>query len=56
MSLDACLLLASVPLPLQLLRELERWRLLVRSGRPVPASLPRLLFPVPHRTLDDVGN
>ena len=55
-SLDARRLRSSAPLPLQLLRELVRWRLLVRSGRPLPASLPRFLLPIPHCTLDDVGN
>ena len=56
MSLDRRLLRASAPLSLQLLRELERGRLLVRSGLPLPASLPRLLLPVLHRTLDNVKN
>ena len=55
-SLDARRLHASAPLPLQLLRELVRWRLLVRSGRPLPAPLPWLLLPVPRRTLDNVGD
>ena len=55
-SLDSRLLRASAPLSLQLLRELERGRLLVRSGLPLPASLPRLLLPVLHRTLDNVKN
>ena len=38
-SLDARRLRVSAPLPLQPLRELERWGLLVRSGRPLPAPL-----------------
>ena len=54
--LDIRLLRASEPLSLQLLRELERGRLLVRSGLPLPAPLPRLLYPVHRRTLDDVMN
>ena len=44
-SLDVRLLLASAPLSLQLLRELQRGRLLGRSGLPLPAPLPRLLLP-----------
>ena len=55
-SVDARRLRASAPLPLQPLRELERWGLLVRSGRPLAAPLPRLLLPVPRCTLDDLGN
>ena len=55
-SLDARLLCASAPPPLLLLRGLGRWGLLVRSGRPLPAPLPWMLLPVPHRTFDDVGN
>ena len=55
-SLDIRLLRASVPLSLQFLRKLERGRLLVRSGLPLPVPLPRLLLPVHHRTLDDVMN
>ena len=55
-SLDARRLRASAPLPLQPLRELGRWGLLVRSGRPLPAPLPRLLLPVPRRALNDVRN
>ena len=54
MSLDARLLRASATLSLQLLRELGRGRLLVRSGRPLPALLPRLLVPAHHSTLGDV--
>ena len=53
-SLDIRLLRASTPLSLQLLQELERGRLLVRSGLPLPAPLPRLLLPAHRRTLDDV--
>ena len=55
-SLDTRLLRTSAPLSLQLLRELERGRLLVRSGLPLPAPLLRLLLPVLHRMLDDVKN
>ena len=55
-SLDCRLLRASALLLLQLLRELVKWELLVRSGLPLPASLPRLSLPVPRCTLDDVGN
>ena len=54
MSLDVRLLRASAPLSLQLLWELQRGRLLVRSGLPLPAPLSRLLLPAHHRTLRDV--
>ena len=54
MSLDVRLLRASAPLSLQLLRELQRGRLLGRSGLPLPAPLPRLLLPAHHSTLCDV--
>ena len=40
-SLDVRLSRASAPLSLQLLRELQRGRLLGRSGLPLPAPLPR---------------
>ena len=53
-SLDARLLSASAPLSLQLLRGLGRGRLLVHSGRPLPAPLPWLLLPAHHSTLGDV--
>ena len=53
-SLDVRLLLASAPLSLQLLRELQRGGLLGRSGLPLPAPLPRLLLPAHHSTLCDV--
>ena len=53
-SLAARLVRASAPLSLQLLRELERGRLLVRSGHPLPAPLPRLPLPAHHSTLCDV--
>ena len=53
-SLDISLLRASSPLSLQPLRELERGRLLGRSGLPLPAPLPRLLLPAHHSTLGDV--
>ena len=55
-SLDCRLLRASALPLLQLLRELERWELLGRSGLPLPAPLPRLSLPIPRRTLDDVEN
>ena len=45
---------ASAPLSPQLLRELGRGRLLVRSGLPLPAPLPRLPLPAHHSTLCDV--
>ena len=56
MSLDCRLLRASALPLLQLLWELEKGELLGRSGLPLPAPLPRLSLPIPHRTLDDVGN
>ena len=55
-SLDVRLLRASTPLSLQLLRELQRGRLLVRSGLPLPAPFPRLFLPAHYRTLRDVMN
>ena len=45
---------ASAPLSPRLLRELGRVRLLVRSGLPLPAPLPRLPLPAHHSTLCDV--
>ena len=54
MSLDVRPLHASAPLSLQLLRELERGRLLGRSGLPLLAPLPLLLLPTHHSTLGDV--
>ena len=45
---------ASALLPPQLLRELGRGKLLIRSGLPLPAPLPRLLLPAHHSTLCDV--
>ena len=54
MSLDIRPLRASAPLSLQPLRELERGRLLGRSGLPLSAPLPRLLLPAHHSTLGDV--
>ena len=45
---------ASAILPPRLLRELGRGKLLVRSGRPMPAPLPRLPLPAHHSTLCDV--
>ena len=53
-SLVARLVRASAPLSPQLLRELERGRLLVRSGRPLPAPLLRLPLPAHHSTLCNV--
>ena len=52
--LDVRLLRASAPPSLQLLWELQRGRLLIRSGLPLPAPLPRLLLPAHRRTLCDV--
>ena len=52
--LDVRLLRASAPLSLQLLRELQRVRLLVRSGLPLPAPLPWLLLPTHRSMLCDV--
>ena len=52
--LVARLVRASAPLSLQPLRELERGRLLVRSGRPLPAPLNRLTLPAHRSTLCDV--
>ena len=52
--LDVRLLRASAPLSLQLLRELQRGRLLGRSGLLLPAPLPRLLLPTHRSTLSDV--
>ena len=54
MSLDIRPLCARAPLSLQPLWELERGRLLDRSGLPLPAPLPRLLLPAHHSTLGDV--
>ena len=54
MFLDVCLLRASAPLSLQLLRKLQGGRLLGRSGLPLPAQLPRLLLPTHRSTLHDV--
>ena len=45
---------ASAPVSPRLLRELGRGRLLVRSGLPLPAPLPRLPVPAHHSTLCDV--
>ena len=42
-------------LPL-LLRERAKWELPARNRLPLPALLPRLSLPIPHRTLDDVRN
>ena len=44
----------SALLPPRLLRELGRGKLLVRSGLPLPALLPRLPLPAHHSTLYDV--
>ena len=56
MLLDCHLLRASALPLLWLLWELAKGELLVRSGLPLPAPLPRLSLPIPRRTLDDVGN
>ena len=53
-SLVAHLVRASALLSLLLLRELGREGLLVRSGRPLPALLPRWPLPAHHCTLCDV--
>ena len=45
---------ASALLPPRLLWELGRGKLLVRSGLPLPAPLPRLPLPAHHSTLCDV--
>ena len=55
-SLVARLLRASAPLSPRLLWELGRGRLLVHSGRPLPAPLPRLPLPDHHSKLCDVVN
>ena len=47
-------LVCCTPLSLRLLRELLRGRLLVRSGHPLPTSLPRWPLPAHHSTLCDV--
>ena len=52
--LVARLVRASDLLPSLLLRELGSGRFLVRSGRPLPAPLPRLPLPAHHSTLCDV--
>ena len=53
-SLVACPVRASTLLSPRLLRELGRGELLVCSGRPLPALLPRLPFPAHHSTLCEV--
>ena len=53
-SLDVRPWRASALLSLLPLRELERGRLLVRDGFPLPAPLPRLLLPAHRSTLRDV--
>ena len=53
-SLVARLVRASALLSPRLLRELGREELLVHSGRPLPALLPRLPLPAHHSTLCDV--
>ena len=53
-SLDLRLWCASTTLSLLPLRELERGKLLVRDGLPLPAPLPRLLLPAHRSTLRDV--
>ena len=55
-SLDCHLLCASALLFLHLLWELAKRELLVCSGLPFPAPLPRLSLPIPRRTFDDVRN
>ena len=41
---------------LLLLRERAKWELPARSRLPLPAPLPRLSLPIPHRTFNDVRN
>ena len=41
---------------LLLLRERAKWELPARSRLPLPAPLPWLSLPIPHRTFDDVRN
>ena len=41
---------------LLLLREWAKWELPIRSRLPLPAPLPRLSLPIPHRTFGDVRN
>ena len=53
-SLVACLVRVSAPLSPRPLRELGRGRLLVHSGLPLPALLPRLPLPAHDSTLCDV--
>ena len=50
---EVSLVRESAPLSLQPLRELQRGRLLVRSGRPLSAPLPRLALPAHRSTLCD---
>ena len=55
MSLDVRLLGASAPLSLQLLWELQRGRLLGRSGLPLPVPLHRVLLPAHYSTCRFIG-
>ena len=55
-SLDFRLLCASALPLLHLFRELAKRDLLVRSGLPLLAPLPRLSLTIPRRTFDDVRN
>ena len=41
---------------LLLLQERAKWELPARSRLPLPAPLPRLSLPIPHRTFNDVRN
>ena len=54
--LDSRLVRAGALPLLLLLRERAKWELPARSRLPLPAPLPRLSLPIPHRTLDDVRN
>ena len=54
--LDSRLVRAGTLPLLLLLRERAKWELPARSRLPLPAPLPRLSLPIPHRTLDDVRN
>ena len=54
--LDSRLVRAGALPLLLLLRERAKWELPARGRLPLPALLPRLSLPIPHRTLDDVRN
>ena len=54
--LDSRLVRAGALPLLLLLRERAKWELPARSRLPLPAPLPRLSLPIPHRTFNDVRN